>query len=78
MVKSNPKLWTKKQTTNVVDAKTVEVQDVLDEATSVGEITLVFDPPLVLVPDFWKTVPLGDDYEKLSAEDKAKMDEILA
>ena len=62
----------------MVDAKTVEVQVVLDEATSVGEITLVFDPPLVLVPDFWKTVPLGDDYEKLSAEDKAKMDEILA
>ena len=87
MVKSNPtgfkiESWTKKKTTKVVDAvvvpKKVEVQVVLDEATSVGEITLVFDPPHVLVPDFWKTVPLGDDYEKLSAEDKAKTDEVLA
>ena len=78
-LKSEWKNWRKERKKKAQESTTpVEVKIVIKEATSLGQISLAFDPPHVLVPRLWKTLPSEYDYAKLSDEDKDSLDEILA
>lgn len=63
----------------MTSSNSTQTADVLvTNMTSTGQISLTFDPPRVLVRDFWNSLPRGDDYADLSDEEKAKTDEIMA
>ena len=54
-----------------------QVEANLESISNMGEMTIEFDPPIVMVPNDWKRLWSQDEKDKLSLQDREIYEEEL-